>query len=455
MPLDGDISEVVLPSPGSAYYQVLQDPFGIGVLVKDTSYANPNRFFAHYSASMYLKHAPLIMQTFVSPVNSIYLASAILKTMVQIIMIYLLALSISRSGNIFSPGFLLAAVLITPLFQASGYNSYMGIIDQSITYTFFYALPLTLLLLFFMPFYQKWMTQKPIRFNWITRFFLFIMIIILSFNGPLVPGIVVIICPLILLNLLIKYFTQHREFPFLKRVTLAVKEIPFDILFFFLLFLCTSLYSLYLGTHNLLNASYPISLIQKYQRLPLGFYYQFTEKAGFPLMFLVIAANLILIRKRFGNTDSRQILIMAKWIGIFSLLYIVLLPMGGFRIYRPHILRYDTILPVTIAVIFLFGFTTYFMIRQLSGKLKYLYIAVITIILLIFTRADEPRFSENSCEKMAIEVISASSDTSVELDYDCRIMAWAKITDPKDSEMNARLMHYWRITSVKRLYYQR
>lgn len=41
-----------------------------------------------------------------------------------------------------------------------------------------------------------------------------------------------------------------------------------------------------------------------------------------------------------------------KWIGVFSLFYILLLPLGGYRDYRPNVLRHDTILPITLSLIF-------------------------------------------------------------------------------------------------------
>ena len=145
--LDGDIAAIVMPS--KEYQQVLKDPFAWKVITKDSIYAAPNRFFAHWSMSAYFKNVPLLLQNFVSPVNSIYASSALAKTGIQVFMIFILSVYISEKKSLFSKEFLVAAVLITPLFQTFGYNGLMGIIDKSITYTFFYALPLALLLVFF------------------------------------------------------------------------------------------------------------------------------------------------------------------------------------------------------------------------------------------------------------------------------------------------------------------
>ncbi|HFA51149.1 MAG TPA: hypothetical protein ENJ95_19230, partial [Bacteroidetes bacterium] len=197
MPLDGDLAKIVLPV--KEYKKVLDDPFGLNVLLRAESYPAPNRFFAHASMLAYFKNVPLLLQKFTNPLDSIYLSCAIAKTGIQLFLIWLLARYISGEKNIFRKNFLLAAILITPLFQTNGYNISMGIIDKSITYTFFYALPLGLLLLFFLPFYKYWWEGKPLGFNIYTKAGLILLAIYLAFSGPLVPGVVLILCPSVLI----------------------------------------------------------------------------------------------------------------------------------------------------------------------------------------------------------------------------------------------------------------
>lgn len=131
MPLDGDMSEIILPTPTKGYYQVLQDPFGLQVLFEGETYANPNRFFAHWVASTYFKYVPKVLQQFVEPIESIYLSSAIAKIIIQLLIIYLLAVFISNTWNLRKVELLIAAILITPLFQTSGFSRTIGIIDRS------------------------------------------------------------------------------------------------------------------------------------------------------------------------------------------------------------------------------------------------------------------------------------------------------------------------------------
>jgi len=146
--LDGDMADLILPSQWNQ--KVFEDPLGLNVLFKNEIYAGPNRFFSHWIYSKYFKVIPGILQNFVNPIDSIYIACAIIKTAVQVFLILLLAAYISDKKNILSKNFLLAAILVTPLFITYQYWRF-GIIDWSITFIFFYALPLALLLLYFLP----------------------------------------------------------------------------------------------------------------------------------------------------------------------------------------------------------------------------------------------------------------------------------------------------------------
>jgi len=169
----------------------------------------------------------------------------------------------------------------------------------------------------------------------------------------------------------------------------------------------------------------------------------------------MLAINTLIIWKKHNQTEGQKILRLLKWIVIFSAFFIFLLPLGGFRTYRPNILRYDTIMPITICLIFIYGISTYFLINNVSTKYKKYYLSGVIIIMLIFTYADKPNFSENVCERQALETIAQSPEKIVFLKSDCTIMSWEKITDYKDSELNAKLLQYWNVTKEKKLYEQK
>jgi len=66
----------------------------------------------------------------------------------------------------------------------------MGLIDKSITYTFFYALPLMLLLLFYVQFYVAIYLKKKARVGVASKISALLLTIILLFSGPLISPIV-------------------------------------------------------------------------------------------------------------------------------------------------------------------------------------------------------------------------------------------------------------------------
>jgi len=139
--------------------------------------------------------------------------------------------------------------------------------------------------------------------------------------------------------------------------------------------------------------------------------------------------------------------------GVFALIYSLLLPLGGFRSYRANIIRYDTIMPVTLGLIFVFGITSFYLIKNISQKYKKIYILSIIILLSIFTNADRLNTQPYKCERGALETLARATENIVVLDCNCPVMDWRIITDYKLSDLNAQLFYYWNITREKKLYY--
>ena len=121
--------------------------------------------------------------------------------------------------------------------------------------------------------------------------------------------------------------------------------------------------------------------------------------------------------------------------------------------YRPNILRYDTIMPITIALIFMFGISSLFLIKNMSKNKKQWYLPILMGVLLIFTYADDPGFDNNNCEKEALKVIAASQEKVVALQNDCRVLGWKRIDNPKESGLNAQLLTIWGVTMEKKYFY--
>lgn len=445
-PLDGDLPSCVVPRDDIR--PVLESPLGFRVLTGEATYLNPNRFFSHWAIYKYFNWAPEALQRFVRPIDSAYLACAIAKTAVQASLIFLLAAFITGGFRFFSGEFLVAAALVMPFFQTNGYRGQMAIIDPATTYVFFYALPAAFLLLYFFPVFRRYYHRKApvapnsIRFLWVPLAF------VVGLSGPLNPGVALVIALLTSVWIVKeKYSPAHPR-------SLTGKSLWWRPLMFYCLpILLISLYSLLLGRYNTMDGLEQPSLLQRYALLPKGIFHQMTLKPGLLILLLMLALNLGMIRRFSDRTRGGKILRMGRWIGLFALTYLLLLPLGGYRDYRPLIVRYDTMLPITLGLVFLFGLSTLFLLGNISNRQKSWYFPILIIALSTLTLADEPKFDRNDCERTALEQIAASPRDTILLEGNCTVLSWKKNQDPKAFEINARLLRIWNITDRPKQYH--
>jgi len=450
MSLDGDFVFVVLPSDGCK--RVLNDPFGFGAL-KGEHYVNPNRYFAHASMYAYFNSVPIACQLISSPVDSLYLSCAFAKIAIQLFMLWLLCVYVTGSLKIKKRQFLISAALITPLFQTWGFGRYLGIIDESISYTFFYALPLALLMLYFLPLYLSVVSKQSLKINPLTAILLVVLAIVIAFNGPLPSPVAIIISCLFICYTLWKLYKASLHVDFLSKAIESVKLFPKKILFFLCLISLLATYSFYVGTFNTAWANEEITLIDRYLLLPKGLYHQISDSIGTQLLILMIGINCIILLIKRKSFEAKSLLNRLKWIIIFSLIYILLMPLGGYRAYRPFIIRYDTFMPVNLCMIYFYGISTLYIITQY--KLKLGYYAIIIPFLVTFTWVDQNRQISNKCEKEALETLAQSSEKIVFIKQDCAIMYWRKITNYNDSRYNTRYLKRMGIIAEEKYYYQK
>jgi hypothetical protein len=242
----------------------------------------------------------------------------------------------------------------------------------------------------------------------------------------------------------------------LQQWLVRVQQLPLQPLFLlgFFTFLC--LYSLYIGRNEKESLTATLPLWERYMRIPSGIFWQL-RKLGLPILIAVGLINAQLIRRVLPPTaESRQLLRMLKWLGWFALIYILLLPLGGYRNYRPLILRRDSIMPVIIGLMFFYGISTYYLLHHLPARLRRWYVAGVLVVSAIYMNADKLWIKENnSCERRELEELARSPLPVVPLGYSCTIVAWDKMTDPQYTEHTAQLLHYWGITDSKKLYYQK
>ncbi len=441
MAFDGDMPQHIVPADNVK--PVLADPLAVHAFKTHEKLHNPNRFFSHLAMFSYFNAAPKFFQKFTTPIESAYLSSAVFKTVAHVFLLFLLAFAVSGRWKIWQKDFLIAAALIAPLFQANGYANYMAVVDRAPTYAFFYSIPCIFMLVYLMPLISEFFhgKKKPLfselKFLWLPLAF------VTCLSGPLNPGIVLVLCLVLFLE----------KMGSANSVLCLIKSIPKNYCFFLGPLFVLSAYSLFIGQFNSMNDTSQLPLIELYSRLPFGIFFQFTQKPGFPLLFLAIAVNWFLLKKD-SSPKSSFIQRTIKWVLLFDLFFILLLPLGGQREYRPNILRYDTIMPVTLGLMFIFGISTQFLATKPWANRRF-YLPFVGIILLIYMMADKPDFHQNDCEKSAIELISKSREQVVPLDCDCTVLTWKKAEKPEDSIGAGALLFKWKITDEPKRFFNR
>jgi hypothetical protein len=434
--LDGDMAGGIVPADDVR--DVLNDPFGISVITQGKHYPNPNRFFAHWLYKNYFTYTPVFFQEFMNPIESVYFSSAVIKTIIQISIILLLAKFISGSSSFWDFNFLLSAVLICPLFQSNGWQATMGIIDSSITYTFFYSLPMILFFLFYLPLFNLFFRNQNTKDTWMVFLIGLVIGVIISFSSPLIPGIVLIISLLIFVYFL--FFLKWNEM-----CVLVYSKKKLFILIGVTSLLC--MYALYIGKNNSIFYNNFIPISERYARLPEGLFRILTTKIGWPILILFVLANIFLIYKLKSISNRAKYLRFYAWIFIFSIVYILLLPLGGYKVYRPLIIRFDTFIPVTLSIFYIFASSSLILIHHCQGLKKKIYVVFLVLFLGIFTITDKPDFSENDCEKQALTTISMAKSSNVYLPCNCTVLSWEKVSHYESSILVGKLLYQWNITN--------
>lgn len=450
LPHDGDMVSILIPRAG--YQMVLDNPLALPALLKGERYANPNRYFAHQAMFTYMRNMPLLLQSGVDAIYSVYMANAIAKVFFQALLIVLLAYYASERIAAKSKYFLIAALIITPFFQTAGYNDQMGIIDRSITYTFFYAFPLGLLLLYFLPIYKQLFSRNKKQISRLWHFVLPVLSIVLALNGPLMPAVAGLMSAGVLLYCIRHYIKSRPYITLGQQLQLAYVALPKGVFFQLVFLALCCAYSLYIGTFNAENVD-TFKLGELYSKLFDGLWYELGQHAGFPVLLLSVLINLIILNKLPKDDSQRKVVTTIKWLLILSVIYIALLPFGGYRSYRPFIIRRDTIMPVTLALVYLFGTSSLYLLFNKKYAYRGVYLLGIIGIIAFYSLNDLSNLREDNREVAAQRIIASSPDKIVHLEDDCSIMNWGTITDYNYSVEQAKMMKFWNITKEEKLFY--
>lgn len=449
VPLDGDILKIVLPC--ESYTPVLKHPLGLHSFLTGESYDATNRFFAHFFMYAYFRNITLWLQQFMDPVESIYHSCALVKTLFQIILILVISFYITGSSTKKLFDIILAAFLITPLFQTFGYNMFMGIFSKNISVSVFYGCSLTLVVVFFSPFFAMYFHNKETKLTIVQWILLLLLIPVICLNGPLNSPVILLVLSLIFIAYIIKN-NQLRKANYrgLRNWYTAYIQIPIAPKVFFMLTFIASIYSFLLGLNNAENPEIFPTLWERYGLLLQGFYRIFTTQMGPLLLLLFCAINIFILKKLNDKSKAQEFF---KWVLVFCFLYIVLLPLGGYRKYRPLVLHIDTILPVFLGLIIGYGITTMQVLKSLDGRIKYLYYGLLGVFIYVYVNADLEIKKTNNCEQEALYALASSDSDIVALSCDCRFLSWEKVTVPEFSHEYAEMLNYWNVTDTLRLFY--
>jgi len=455
--LDGDIAESVLPYP--SVQKTFEDPFGIKTIMNNDKHLGTNRFFSHYFLHKTFRKLPPLLQNFCDPIESVYFSSAIAKIVIQIIILFLLTFIISGKIKVFSIEFLTTAALLIPFFQTNGkYLAHeIGIMDKYVSYCFFYALPLIFLLLYYIPIIFELLYHKIIKMNGIMIILWTIIALIACFSGPLNSPIILITNFILFLSIFYKNWKSSNHTSFYKRTFCAIKTISWRNYLFLVPISFIALYSTFLGTYNEAYSEIQLSLKELYFILPKGILKSFTTTSYSILLFILISNYIIINIKYKNDIQTQKVFGLYQFLIVFTLIYILLLPFGGYRPYRSFILRYDTILPITVLSIITICYTSIFILKQLKTErwnyyLKTVYPSVFLLLLLFFLIRNKT-YIFNECEKVSLYIIANSEENIVVLENNCAVVGWEPIYNPEDSKHYGELLHLWKITDKPKLYY--
>ncbi len=434
-PLDGDFAGGIFDD--SLLKPFKEDPFCFDCLINNTTRTNPNKPIPHLVYASYFRNIPPLISNDFKALDSVYISVALSKLFIQLSILFLLAKIIQFLLRSKKKNIILIAALLSPLFQTEGFNRTMGIIDQSVAYSFFYAGGLSLLLL------NSLLIMSYIKEpSSILKLILFIFLVVLM--GPIInfSGPISLAGSMSLITVYWAYYFIEKR----KETSPTLITLNWISLYYFII----GMYSIYIGSFNTLDSNSTVSLLDRYLLLPKGLFKIITVKLGLPLLLVFCIFNYILLLK-YELVNNNTLKKIVQYFFLFTIIYLLSIPLGGYRDYRPYIIRYDTFLPITTLLIGFFGMTTMTILKTL--KRKNIYICLLSLFLAIFIYSDRYYQNKNHCEIESIILISESQQDKIRLKTDCTVWTWNKIKNPDYSIFQAEAMYYYRITDKIKKYY--
>jgi hypothetical protein len=274
--------------------------------------------------------------------------------------------------------------------------------------------------------------------------------------GPLPAPIILITVTLIFSHLIVKNFGRKYNPDPVMRLWKAVTSINRTVLTLLSFAAVTSIYSLYIGTKNSENDVSPIALEERFSKLIQGINDAFfTINSGFVYIMAALVLNLVLLYVLY-RPKYRLYFKVVFFLTLFCLMYVFFLPFGGYRWYRPLILRRDTLTPVLCVIFFCWGTSSVFLINNFRGIKKAIPLLYIIPVMFFYTKKDiitKSARPATECEKASIEILAKSTENCVKLEKNCLVASWIFNTECQQSAYPTAMFEYYNITSKKVYFY--
>lgn len=448
--IQGDLAYIILPS--EHYSQVLKDPLGFKAAFQGEHYPATNRYTNHIFMYVYFRVVPWTLQMFTNPINSVYLAMHILKFISYLSLVFSLSLFVKiLLKHKVRLGYILLTVF--PFIFVIHYSQYGISLHTSIAYTAAYAFFTSLMIFFLLPVLDFYINGYDFFKSKIKYCVWLLLAILLSLSGPLVAPCLMIFALLTLLFDFLKYFQISTQMNFILQSQHWIKQINKYNYLVFTIFL-SALYSFYVGKFNSENSKNTLSLYDRYYKAIEGYkMYFFDRHEG--MMLLVGLVFVVFVIYYFSSAKISNEFKTIVLLTFSSLcIYLLLLPLGGYREYRPLIIRSDTALPITCLLIIMFSYISQTLMLNLNIEFqKYLKVALM-LIAFYFVQLDELPHHHNFCQKEEIKKISESKADCIQLRKDCTIMSWYIFGDCEDTKVQSDVLYLWNITDRPVAFYQ-
>jgi hypothetical protein len=172
-----------------------------------------------------------------------------------------------------------------------------------------------------------------------------------------------------------------------------------------------------------------VTIIMRYGLALKGLFILIFHHIGWAILLLFLYYQFKIYSK--NNTLKIDKGIIRSVIG-FILLYLILIPMGGYRPYRPYIIRYDVIIPISLCVFGMIIYLNQFLV-SIKNYSKILLLFCLILFGFQFYKIDR---NANQEEKKILAEIENSKNLKIKVSKGSKFLAWDKIEPWQKDDLN-------------------